>query len=187
MHLYEPEVSNTPVTTHTRKRSAENTKELRKSSKQGKYLEKVLELEDDDPRSGESEAGSSAVPPTPNAHHAYGLTILKTNIPLHGTRELGISPGQPRGDRSSLQTELFKREKSPSSEASGGDISHIFRVDPESLYYPEDYKSSYYGITKAHVGNAATEPLHFLPIEVSKHNAQLLHFCQYFSLNFSLP
>jgi len=144
-------------------------------------LEKVLELENDDLRSGESEAGSSAtvVLPTPNASHAYGLTILKTNIPLHGTREPGISPCQPKGDHSSLHIEQLKREKSPSS-ASGGDISHIFRVDPQSLYYLDDYKSSYYRVPKAHVGNAAVEPLRFLPVDVSKRNAQLFHFCKNF-------
>jgi hypothetical protein len=47
-------------------------------------------------------------------------------------------------------------------------------------YYPysEHFKSSYYGVSKMHVGNVALEPLHSLPIDVSIRNAQLLHFCQ---------
>jgi hypothetical protein len=67
------------------------------------------------------------------------------------------------------------------SEAPGEDISHLFVINPNSRYYPypEFSKNSYYGIMKAHFGDAAIQSLHSLPLEASKRNAELLHFCEF--------
>ena len=117
---------------------------------------------------------------------------------MHGTRELvkssghSIGGGSPPKRHSShvalLQADELRREDSPAgSEAPAGDICHLFVIDPDSRYYPypEFSKNSYYGIMKAHFGDVAIESLQTLPLEASRRNAELLHFCECFLLSFS--
>lgn len=134
----------------------------RKSSKQDPNLEILLELEDDEPRWGETQATSAVgAPAPPNVQHAHGFTRVGTKNYLDGTRELGI----------------LKRDGATGHASE--DISHIFRIDPDTLYHPYAENSKYSHCTKAYVGNGAVEPLRWLPIEASKRNAELFHFCEH--------
>jgi hypothetical protein len=88
-----------------------------------------------------------------------------------------------------LQAEESIRQDSPAgSETPSGDISHLFVINPDSRYYPypEFSQNSYYGIMKAHFGDAAIQSLHSLPLEASRRNAELLHFCECFPSRVSL-
>jgi hypothetical protein len=74
----------------------------------------------------------------------------------------------------------ISRERLQSHPGSSYDISEIFLVDGPRPDYPYQvhFDASQYGVVNVQVGDPTTEPLHHLPIDVSRRNAELLHFCR---------
>ncbi len=73
------------------------------------------------------------------------------------------------------------REELQTHPGSTFDISRIFLIEVDSPDYPfpEDCEYPFPGIVTTNVGSPTIEPLRYLPIDFSRRNAELLHFCKW--------
>ena len=131
--------------------------------KLSQYKEKVIGLDATKTKSEASEAGSSEVlAAIDRSRSSNSSTALFGNYQL----ELASRPTSAPPD---------KTESQPLN-ASIRDIAPAVRF---GRYYSfPDLMNSYNGITKRYVGSALIEPLHSLPIEATRRNAEHLHFCK---------
>ena len=132
--------------------------------KLSQYKEKVIGLDATKTKSEASEAGSSEVlAAIDRSRSSNSGTSLFGNYQL----ELASRPASAPPDKTESQP-LY---------ASIRDIAPAVRF---GRYYsfPEPLMNSYNGITKMSVGSALIEPLHSLPIEATRRNAEHFHFCK---------
>jgi hypothetical protein len=132
--------------------------------KPSKYKEKVIGLDATKTKLEASEAGGSELLAAIDRSRSSN-----SSTPLFGNYQLELAsrPTSAAPD---------KTESQP-LDASIRDIAPAVRF---GRYYsfPEHLMNSYNGITKMSVGSALIEPLHSLPIEATRRNAEHFHFCK---------
>jgi hypothetical protein len=131
--------------------------------KPSKYKEKVIGLDATKTKSEASEAGGPEVLAAIDRSRSSN-----SSTPLFGNYQLELAsrPTSAPPD---------KTESQPLN-ASIRDIAPAVRFG--HYYSFPDLMNSYNGITKMYVGSALIEPLHSLPIEATRRNAEHLHFCK---------
>ncbi|KAF4637223.1 hypothetical protein G7Y89_g845 [Cudoniella acicularis] len=162
----------------------------RRPSKRGKKIEKLIELGNNDADPVGSNAGSSKVVAAPaKTLPSRGSKSLKTNIPLPGIQESGVSSNLTRIPITAGRTvpnssltiaqadSAVKTEHGsfPEYDFAHSEISHLFHQDPRSPYYSPKFSGADFGNPNTQVGDNVVEPLHSLPIEPSRRNAELFH------------
>jgi hypothetical protein len=153
-----------------------------------KFREAVGELRKTEPKTEDEEQDldTSAI----ETFNPYGTANWLLDIPLHGayqmrnaSRASSVSgPVCIYSGGSTFEIPIIGDYELQAGSAQEEDKSH---VDARSPYfpYPEDCQNSYFGIMMSYVGTSPLEPLHSLPIEATKRNAELMHMC---ALIFSL-
>ena len=150
-------------------------------SSKSKYRETVFELNGRESKTEEEDDSSISAVETFNP---YGTANLLLDIPLHGayhrrhaSRTSSVSEDgrttAPYSRGSTFEIPILGDDESGHEKAK----SH---VDLRSPYFPfpEDCQNSYFGIMSSYVGSSAVEPLHSLPIEATRRNAELFHMCE---------
>ena len=175
-------------------------------SKSSKKVETVISLEVTRPKVEESETPTSELLSSLQTYRSNKSRDLTTNVPLWGTYSLplasrsssvsglvgstsqdDVSTQSGRGTDLSFDFQHLTRLDIAALEARkaswhkmGDHLDAIHDVDIRSPYFPYPHlsKDSYFGIMQMHMGSSAVDPLHLLPIESSRRNAELLHMCK---------
>ncbi len=163
-------------------------------SKSSKYSENVAELKYVETKVEEEDLSTQAA----ETFNPYGTASLLVDIPLHGayqipsrTPSVSGATRTPSGYSQHTSFELpilgedtdiqSRRESEHNGEGSSRSTPN---VDLRSPYfpYPENCQNSYFGIFKSYVGSSPIEPLHSLPIEATRRNAELFHLFKWLTL-----
>ncbi|RDL32434.1 uncharacterized protein BP5553_08890 [Venustampulla echinocandica] len=155
------------------------------NNKHNPNSEKLVQL------GGDPQAGDGFTPQaTQNVARRPGSTA-SIIIPLHETRQPPIARDPSTTGPSALmrrengwgatsfRKDPTKMEHLPPEYVFGGsDILNVFRVDQSSPFYPlrDSLPTPNVRVMIVKVRDVAIEPLHYLPIEPSRRNAELLHF-----------
>jgi hypothetical protein len=145
----------------------------------------VAELKETEPKIEEEEDQNTS---TIETFNPYGTANLLLDIPLHGAYQIRHSgrassvsgpvrtPSPYSGD-STFEIPIIGDDGSRICSEYEEDKSH---VDIRSPYfpYPEDCQNSYFGIMTSYVGTSPVEPLHSLPVDATRRNAELMHMCK---------
>lgn len=159
------------------------------SNKDGPASEKVVQLGGG--RQAVGKEDSLTPPATQPRRSGSPANII---VPLHETGQAVFAdednPSTAGGSKlvrrengwgaTSLRTGHIKVEQLPPDYMfAGSDMLNIFSVDQSSPYYPlrDSLRTPNVRVMTVKVRDVAIEPLHYLPIEPSKRNAELLHFC----------
>lgn len=132
--------------------------------KPSKYKEKVIGLDATKTKSEASEAGAPEVLAAIDRPRSSN-----SSTPLFGNYQLALA-SRP------TSAPPHKTDSQP-LDAPIRDIAPAVRF---GRYYsfPEHFMNSYNGIPKMSVGSALIEPLHSLPIEATRRNAEHFNFCK---------
>ena len=113
----------------------------------------------------------------------YGTAHLFLDIPLHGQYQI---PHRASSASASMSTTPAYSGRSTfvlgdSGRAAGSEHEdNDSHVDVKTPYVPrpEDYQISLRSILRSRIGSSPVEPLHSLPIEATRRNAELMYMCE---------
>lgn len=145
----------------------------------------MVKLKETEPKIEEEEdPNTSAI----ENFNPYGTSNLLLDIPLDGAYQLRqasrassvsdlVRTASPYSGGSTFEIPIIGEDGSRLGSEHEEDKSH---VDIRSPYfpYPEDCQNSYFGIMMSYVGSSPVEPLHSLPIEATRRNAELFQLCE---------
>ncbi len=148
----------------------------------------VAELAELEPKFEEVE-GDGRVPLAVDAFNPYGTAHLLLDVPLHGahrprhqSRTSSSSSGQvraasPYSTSSTWEGPILGDRESQAGTEHEECKSHM-EVRSSYFPYPEDFQSSYSSTMRSYVGSSPLEPLHSLPVEATRRNAELMRMCK---------